>query len=91
MTTTTSWTDTPDTFCDCEIDECEKLHPATEILPDRFAFWVIDDKQDSYYAAGMIADFVIEVRDLFDGDKAIVKDLATGETMDAAEFLAARP
>lgn len=85
---TTSWTDNLDTICYCEIDECEKAHPATEIIPDRFAFWVVDEKAASYYAAGVFEDFVIEVRDLFDGDQAICKDLETGEQMDAAEFLA---
>lgn len=88
--TTTSWTDTPNTFCDCEIDHCEKLHPATEIIPDRYAFWDLTDRKGSYYAAGMIEDFVIEVTDMgpYEQGECVVRDLETGAELDAVEFLA---
>lgn len=83
----TSWSDNPETICYCEIDECAKSHPATEIVPDRFAFQVVNHERESYYAAGVFADFVTEVRDLVDDEPATVTDLATGEIMDAVEFL----
>ena len=61
---TTSWED-QDIFCDNDSDEhaaqeCDRVHPSTEIIPDRYAFWVIGHRTESLYVAGRIADFRIE-------------------------------
>jgi hypothetical protein len=94
MTTTTiPWTDTPQTTCPCTNQDCTAIHADQDILDERYAFWVKDDKTGTYYAAADIDTFTLEVTDM-EGDQpytpgeAIVKDLATGDQMDAAAFMA---
>lgn len=92
---TTSWIDTPDTTCtssQCTEDTCSKFHPDTDIAPQRFAFWVKGDRKATYITDGQFATFLASVQELADGEpfqpgEAVVKDLATGSTVDAAEFL----
>lgn len=83
----TNWTDTPNTFCNCEDEECELLHPDTDILPDRFAFWFKGEKRGTYYAAGQFETIMIEAQDLIAGEAGWqMVDLATGAKADPAEF-----
>lgn len=91
---TTSWIDNTDTICtnNCTEDTCSKFHPDTDIAPQRFAFWVKGDRKNTYITDGLFTTFLASVQELADGDpfqpgEAVVKDLATGTTVDAAEFL----
>lgn len=95
---TISWEDNQDVLCygaDCTEDTCPKYHPDTDILPDRFAFWMIGDKKATYQPMDRIRTVWVELEDMdkaepFRPGDAIIKDLDTKEQMDVAEFMATK-
>ena len=95
MTRLKPWTDDQTAICndysDKHADEpCDKYHPLTEIMPERYVFWETPKpKGQPVYGSGFIADFVDEVIAMgpYELDQCVVRDLGTKTTMDAAEFV----
>ena len=91
--TVTAWTEIPIVHCPCTNEQCPAIHAGDDIFPDRFAFWVVADRKGTYYATHSMRTFTIELTDMQGEDpyqpgEALVMDLATGDQMDAAAWMA---
>lgn len=91
--TAIAWIDSQIAYCTCDDRDCAAIHTGDDLLPARFAFWVVQDRKGTYQTFDSLKSFTIELTDMAEDDpfqagEAVVKDLATGDQMDAAEWMA---
>lgn len=91
----TNWVNTEYVLCPCDDQHCRQVHAGDQVLDDRFDFRYLDDAE-VICASADLDDVAFELHESHEYEPITigqieVRDLGTGATMDAVEFLARFP
>lgn len=89
------WTNTVYVLCPCNDQHCRQVHADDQVLDERFDFRYLDDNE-VICASADLADVIFELHESHEAEtitvgQVEVRDLGTGDTLDATEALARFP